>query len=931
MATLLDLARNKLQQLSPDEIDALRCLEIGEEFVQRVNLKSPICAPNYSIIRADLIRWLCSDPQAMEKLTLHGIRFQGVEVEGELKLGALNIPFNISLRSCCLPCPIDLRYSSVASLDLSHSRTASIEADGLIVSGTMRMDEGFRAEGPVSLKAATIKGDLLCTGGNFDSQFGSDNVASAPRNGCEDCKSSILHPYSLVLARAKIEGSLYLCGGLTAKGGVNLSDATIGVNVNCTSSKFTASSLGVNPDQMETVHRLACDAGADHLTCALNFEGMNVKGNLLMGKVAVHGETRFTGAVVDKDLDSAEGTYLNPGACAIHGDRLRVRGSAFFCEGFKAEGGIRLPRAEIGADLSFFRGRLSESKEQALYCEGIRVQGTVNLEKLVAKDGYLDLSYSTIGGNLECTDSKLHGVNGWALKAMGSDIRGSAFLNSSDEGKFEAFGLVALTGGKIGQDLICTDGNFESHVRIQYEEETPCALKADNMIICGKVELSGKRFKATGVNLNDTNIDSFLSCEDGTFIAPAEDGNFNCAISAGKLQVSGSINFRKLVARGEIMLNEVSTGRNLVCRNADLTSEGTKSDLTLLAKQLKVAGSVHMEEMVSRGEVQLELATIAGHFHCGAARFINHCAERHALHAYGITVGGSVEFKAKFHADGVVSIKNANIGKDFVWKDIEEPEKATLILNSTKVGTLKDETKSWPSELQIDGFEYDFLEDTTREGLKCRKMWLQIPPGPLSYFRPQPFEQLAKVLRRIGYEEQAKSILVEKNRVQTKVPIRWPRRNDEKKYPLTQKPFTKLLRLTFGFFVDYGYRPSKALRLGLFFILVGWCVFYLGFENRLMVPTKEAGKNIYQIAVLEKPPLSTLRNSGPYSLVYSLDTFLPVVNLQTKDYWLPTAYPDQPCESCWGVGLCMYRWFHILSGWIISGFYIAALSGLVRK
>jgi hypothetical protein len=36
-------------------------------------------------------------------------------------------------------------------------------------------------------------------------------------------------------------------------------------------------------------------------------------------------------------------------------------------------------------------------------------------------------------------------------------------------------------------------------------------------------------------------------------------------------------------------------------------------------------------------------------------------------------------------------------------------------------------------------------------------------------------------------------------------------------------------------------------------------------------------------------------------------------------------------EDGWGVSLCIYRWVHIISGWVLTTFFIAALTGLVRK
>lgn len=972
MMTLIELAEKDHLKLSDTEKQALESLEVGQEFgngENKVPSKAPTWGPERTI-GAVLIRWLCSNPETVEKLTPYGIHLQGNRIEGQLKLDALHIPFNISLRKCCIPYPLDLRHSSVAALDLSGSFVESVEADGLIVCGEMRMAEGFRAEGPVSLKGAVIKGDLSCAGGCFINQGNQKNTPMIA--GCVDCKASSLHAYALILERAQVEGSLDLCGGFSTNGGVHLGDTTIGVNLNCTKGRFTAGTPNANLKIKMTGRRLACDTDAKyHLACAFNGEGMHIKGNLIMNWTEVEGEMRLTGALIDKDLDSAYGKYVNRGGYAIHGDRLRVRGNVFFCDPFEAEGAIRLPRAEIGADISFCNGSMSNSLKglPILSCEGIRVQGTVYLKNFVTDHGFIDLSYSTIGGNLDCTDSRFQGADGWALKAKGMEIRGSAFMSSSADGNFLADGLVGLTGSKLGMDLICTDGHFRSDQRSELENNTPCAIKADNMVIGGRVEMSG-RFKAEGgVNFDDTNISSFLNCDQGTFCAPPPGGNYDCAISGGKLQVGGSIYLgEQFDAKGEIMLNDASIGRNLNCSNGKITNE---AGYTLRAEQMKVAGSVNMDNFESHGEVRIDIASIGGDFNCAKGKFVNYVARKpgqdgegkcFALHANGVNIAGCAEFKDGFHADGVVSLQNSNIGRHFLWTQIKDPAKASLLLDSTKVGVLVDDKDSWPARLQINDFEYEYLDELSPETFKSRrKKWLRLSPD----FRVQPFEQLAAVLRQNGYEEEAKNVLIEKNKVQTELPVRWPwgkwldRRCPSKDGNLQgQSPLNKILRVLFGSIVCYGYKPSKALWYGLIFVAIGWRLFYLGFDNKLMMPIKEKKENyFYQTAKFDnvsggaikdtnKSPIdqaaktdnaycgtklmTTIKGNVIYSLVYSIDTFLPVVNLQTKDYWLPTAYPCQVYNRL-GFWLCIYRWVLIVSGWVITSFFVAALSGVVRK
>jgi len=84
--------------------------------------------------------------------------------------------------------------------------------------------------------------------------------------------------------------------------------------------------------------------------------------------------------------------------------------------------------------------------------------------------------------------------------------------------------------------------------------------------------------------------------------------------------------------------------------------------------------------------------------------------------------------------------------------------------------------------------------------------------------------------------------------------------------------------------------------------------------------------------------------------LYSLDTFVPIINFGQKDYWGPQvacntfvaikgggglASPDPPH----GIGLCvreirvlyLYRWVHIFVGWVLITLAVTGFTGLVRK
>ena len=72
-------------------------------------------------------------------------------------------------------------------------------------------------------------------------------------------------------------------------------------------------------------------------------------------------------------------------------------------------------------------------------------------------------------------------------------------------------------------------------------------------------------------------------------------------------------------------------------------------------------------------------------------------------------------------------------------------------------------------------------------------------------------------------------------------------------------------------------------------------------------------------------------------IIYSIDTFVPVVNLHQSKYWLPNANKGKMlCETRWfkihsGGLFLFYLWLHTIAGWVLSTLFVAGLTGLVPK
>jgi hypothetical protein len=238
---------------------------------------------------------------------------------------------------------------------------------------------------------------------------------------------------------------------------------------------------------------------------------------------------------------------------------------------------------------------------------------------------------------------------------------------------------------------------------------------------------------------------------------------------------------------------------------------------------------------------------------------------------------------------------------------------------------LWDDEASWPKSdhLWLDGVVYGGIDSKSPWNLESRMKWLALQPRERFY--PQPYDQLAIVYSRAGYDENAKMVLIAKNRDTT-----W----------LSQKSFwERMTHSIFGITIDYGYHPFKALMWSLIIIVIGWGLFYVGDRANVMTPTKEWGRSSKVEATDSHVNYSTSKDYPRFnSFLYSLDMFVPVIDLHMKGYWLPNAnrrgdwcISEKLSIPIHGRFLRVWLWLQIISGWILISLFIAGLTGLVKK
>lgn len=358
------------------------------------------------------------------------------------------------------------------------------------------------------------------------------------------------------------------------------------------------------------------------------------------------------------------------------------------------------------------------------------------------------------------------------------------------------------------------------------------------------------------------------------------------------------------------------------------------------ADQSELAGDLAVRFGIY-GPLSLFRSRIGGNLDCTGATIRGNTNE--TVNAVESKIAGDAVFHDGFTTDGIVDVRLARIGQSLsfhravfngtadtgldaersviggtlYWVEIQHTPRTQLDLENAKADALWDDESSWPSQgmLTIDGFVYNEFAGGPGDA-NARLRWLALqPPG----YRPQPYRQVATVLRDSGREMGATDVLIAKEEVL--------RREGGLGY--LERAWSRMLDVTIG----YGYRPLRALWWMAGLVVIGTVLFGLGYLARIVTPTDVQAYRAFVESGCVPP------HYPPFNaFVYSLENFLPVVALHEEEYWRPNplraptgqAGSGSLLRSRAGTLLRWYLWFHILAGWTLTPLFFAGLSGLVR-
>jgi hypothetical protein len=421
------------------------------------------------------------------------------------------------------------------------------------------------------------------------------------------------------------------------------------------------------------------------------------------------------------------------------------------------------------------------------------------------------------------------------------------------------------------------------------------------------------------VILTSLHSSASLDFDGSTFLS---DMRVNGAVIAGSLSVSGEARAARGLNLDTLTTNYLSLKGTKQARSGFFLAPVFAS---LWLASAKIAGALDMSDATVNGPVNM------ANIQVGAELRMRKVHLSKEVDLTNSRIGSYLALEGPTDSRTTVNLTAAHIGGTLIlgsrdYGPIRWRYEARLILRDATVNDLQDGigrgattgswNGAWPGSIELDGFTYQHLGSTEQAGISSRPAdWLIGWLDHQEQFSAQPYGQLARILRDIGNDAIARQVLIsmEERRRRDDTSIVW-------------WAWGRILKITIG----YGYAPFRSLGFIVFFVTLGTILFSWGHSAGVISQTGEHSKSHYK-------PFN--------SFVYSLETFLPLVELHQGKHWLPDANlrPTAPVllfgtlfryQHSFNPRLARrlrcYLWAHILLGWFFSLMLLAGISGLVH-
>lgn len=613
---------------------------------------------------------------------------------------------------------------------------------------------------------------------------------------------------------------------------------------------------------------------------SLSFEGSSFAEAARGEAALVLSGSRIGGELVLADVTAA-------GSVHLWGADIKGR-LVFF--GATVAGKLTMGSLRVGQDLFMCRNKGKLATFADVDLTGADVKGRFILSGTTVA-GALVMNGLKVEQSLFMRGSKERPATFADVDLTTADVKGQLVL----DGAIVA-GKLAMDSLRVGQSLFMR-GNKEEPAT--FTEVDLMAADVKGQLILSGAAVTGKLVMA-GLRVGES-----LTMSGGELPTRLADVDLTGADVKGNLGLSG------VAVAGRLMMPVLRVGQNLLMRGSPNRPTTIAKDVDL--NQARVAGGVDLGFASLGGMLTLTRVTVGADLHLDSLR----CASKgRGVVAFMqfLNVGGTLNLEGAtawlFDLSGAKTAGELQL-RSMVW--LSPVGSSRLILHNAHASVLDEDFAKWPAhvDLELDGFTYDRVKGVggTEEMKLTRREWRERRIGGWfdrdSTYTPQPYEQLAGVLRRAGEPAKAATVLYAgRERA---------RRHERESYMAQRKgragswaSGAVSLRLP-GW---YGWRHT-----GL--TLLKWTIGYgLGLRYFRCL-WWIAGLTLLGAVVLQVDAMHIHFAEG---VVYSFQRLLP-----------PLARIEEFPKTSLNTFSRWYFYIHQLIGYVLAGFLAAGLAGLTQK
>ena len=424
---------------------------------------------------------------------------------------------------------------------------------------------------------------------------------------------------------------------------------------------------------------------------------------------------------------------------------------------------------------------------------------------------------------------------------------------------------VELKGCRFEKEVLLPEARFTTARLVN------CAvprLEAARVHTEGDLHLPRCRFH-NGVRLTDAHIGTDLLLNQAIVYRDRR----GQSITGDGMTVGQDLQAEMLESHGELSLRGATVGVSLSLRGSRLANPyGPRA---LNAPQLTVGRTLYLTPAGIGNPLQMSGATPA------RGTLVQRFECQGGIRLDDGRFGDAVDFeRARFSLDDEQELSLRRVQTPELRFLGEGPERGKVVLSGARVVNLVDKAESWPGpgRLHMGGFSYENLVPQGRFPLTERLEWVT---AATAEYNPEPYERLATVLRNSGEDEDAREVLLAKQR----------RRRE------TLPVAAKFWGYAQDWTVAYGYRPGRAA----LWMAVLWAASSIAFAHASHPPINGS----------EHPPWN--------ASLFALDLLLPVIDLGQVGFW--------QLRGGW-------QWLAavvVLLGWVLATTVAAGATRLLRR